>query len=100
MQVVNSKLESNVFEGIKINKGINYLRDKDLELLKKNKVFNIFCKQGLITPETKQAMRTKEQNRQKDFTKMSYDELKSYVKENEIKVVSMKKADILAALTN
>lgn len=100
MQVVNSKLEPNVFEGIKINKGLNYLKNKDLELLKKNKAFNGFYKQGLITVETKQVKQTKETNPQKDFTEMSYDELKAYVKENNIKVSSMKKADILAALAN
>jgi len=97
---IKSKLESNLFDGVLVKKGLNYIDEAIYKKLSKNKVFNKFCELGYIAgvaiskvKEVKQEIKNRP-----DFASMSYQELKKYVKEHNIKVKSQSKADILEAL--
>lgn len=102
MKTLISTLEDNIFLGVLIKKGVNKIPDKIYNNLISNPVFRARMTLGQIKEQgqkTKSAAKTAETIQQTtDFDSMSYDELKKYVKENNIKTDSMKKADILKAL--
>ena len=97
MKELISTLENNIFSGVLIKKGKNLIEDAVYNKLIKNKQFIKFLEKKHINL----AGKSKETNdtKETDFTTLSYDDLKKYVKENNIEVKSMKKEDILAALT-
>lgn len=94
MTIIYSKLENNVFSKILIKKGKNTINEEVYAELLKDKVFKNFLEKGFIKIEDRE-----EENKEIDFTKMTYAELKAYVKANNIEVKSLKKDDILEALT-
>lgn len=100
MKTIISALEDNIFSGILVKKGLNNLSDKQYKALTSSRHFPAACAKGFIrqitpvSPEVKKAVSAI----MPDFDTMSYDELKKYVKENNIEVPSMKKADILKTL--
>lgn len=100
MKTIISTLEDNIFSGILVKKGLNNLSDKKYKVLTSSRHFQAACAKGFIrqiipvSPEVKKAVSAI----MLDFDTMSYDELKKYVKENNIEVPSMKKADILKTL--
>lgn len=100
MKTIVSMLEDNIFSGILVKKGINNLSDKQYKVLTSSRHFEAACAKGFImqftpvSPEVKKAVSAIIP----DFDTMSYNELKKYVKENNIEVPSMKKADILKAV--
>ena len=94
MTIIYSTLENNVFSKILVKKGKNTINEEVYAELLKDKAFKGFLEKGFIKIEEQD-----EEITQTDFTKMTYDELKAYVKANNIEVKSMKKADILEALT-
>lgn len=102
MKTLISTLEDNIFLGVLIKKGVNKIPDKIYNKLISSPVFRARMTLGQIKEQgqkTKAAAKTAETTQQAtDFDSMSYDELKKYVKENNIKTGSMKKADILKAL--
>ena len=87
-----SKLENNVIAGVLIKKGKNEIEDAVYNTLCKDKHFARFVKNGYIVKETGDKPENK-------FESMTYDELKQYVKDNNIEVPSLKKADILKVLS-
>lgn len=95
-----SKLEANIFDNVLLKKGINVISEAAFNQLKKNKTFLNFFDAGFITHIVAEKIKeAKTEIREKpDFSKFSYEDLKKYVKENNIKVSSMKKTDLLAAL--
>lgn len=100
MKTIISMLEDNIFSGILVKKGLNNLSDKQYNVLTSSRHFQAACVKGFIrqitpvSPEVKKAVSAIIP----DFDTMSYEELKKYVKENNIEVPSMKKADILKTL--
>lgn len=100
MKTIISMLEDNIFSGILVKKGLNNLSDKQYNVLTSSRHFLAACAKGFIrqitpvSPEVKKAVSAI----MPDFDTMSYHELKKYVKENNIEVPSMKKADILKTL--
>ena len=100
MKTITSFLEKNIFNGITIKKGLNKLTNSQFEKAMKDKAFIAFLDRGLIREI---AVKTQDEKRviseiKPDFDTMSYAELKKYVTENNIEVISMKKADILKVL--
>lgn len=106
-----SKLENNIIEGVLIKKGKNTLKENDFIKLSKNPEFMRFVqdKKFILEEQKKQEVKETKKEAKKepekkddksDFDSMSYDELKKYVKENNIKVDSYKKADLLNTLKN
>lgn len=97
---IKSKLENNMFDNVLVKKGINHISEELFNKLKQNKTFKAFCDLGYIACTAKEKVKeVKEEIANKpDFSKFSYDELKAYVKKHNIKVPSLKKADILAVL--
>lgn len=100
MKKIFSMLEDNIFSGILVKKGLNNLSDKQYKVLISSRHFQAACTKGFIgqitpvSPEVKKAVLAI----MPDFDTMSYNELKKYVKENNIEVPSMRKADILKTL--
>lgn len=103
MKTIISKLEDNLFSGVLVKKGLNIIKDDIYRRLCGSKQFKQFCEGKYIevTEAENGAAQgdTKDIKDTKDFGSMSYSELKAYVLENNIKVKSLKKADILEALT-
>ena len=99
MKTIFSKLEDNIFSGILIKKGYNRLTDADVETLNKIISFTGFVSRKLIII-VRQAILSAPAGvtTVPDFENMEYQELKKYVKNNNIKPASMSKADILVAL--
>lgn len=100
---IYSKLEDNIFSGIKIKKGLNCLPDKTgKQLVLLDKAFKGFVEKGLIKIEAKELANKKANAASSvpalDFNSMTQPELKSYVIKNNIQVPSYKKADILSVL--
>ncbi len=100
MKTITSFLEKNIFNGITIKKGLNNLTNSQFEKAMQDAAFATFVDRGLIreiaakTPDEKRVVASIKP----DFDTMAYTELKKYVTENNIEVISMKKADILKAL--
>lgn len=117
MKVLFSKLENNVFSDVLIKKGRNLITDKDFEKLSTDYAFNRFWLAGFIgmgvpffkvqdgTMEIVEPVEniveelTQTENKL-NFDEMSYQELKTYVAENNIEATSNKKADLLEAIKN
>lgn len=100
---IYSKLENNIFSGIKIKKGLNCVPDKTgKQLFLFDKAFKSFVEKGLIKIEAKETVQKKANPVSiipaLDFSSMTQPELKSYVIKNNIQVPSYKKADILSVL--
>ena len=93
MQKVLSKLENNKFSNIVVKKGLNLVNGKDFKILSKDVQFKSFVEKGYI----RILLKTKKTEKP-DFNSMNYNELKKYVKENNIEVPSLKKDDILNIL--
>lgn len=100
MVKLKSKLENNIFDNVLVKKGINHISEELFNKLKQNKAFKSFCDLGYIACTVKEKVKEvkEELTNKPDFSAMSYDELKAYVKEHNIKVPSLKKVDILAVL--
>lgn len=99
MKKLISLLEDNYVAGVLIEKGNNTLTNQDFEKISNSPLFKQYVKFGHIilekeTEEVKKAVAEDKPN----FDEMSYEELKTYVKEHNIETPSMKKADILATL--
>lgn len=95
MQKVLSKLENNKFSNVVVKKGLNLINDKDFKTLSDNTQFKSFVEKGYIQIKAK----AKKINTEKpDFNSMDYNELKKYIKNNNIEVPSLKKDDILNVL--
>ena len=99
MKELISTLENNIFSGVLIKKGKNLIEDAVYNKLIKNKQFIKFLEKKHINLAGKSKETNETKETETDFTTLSYDDLKKYVKENNIEVKSMKKEDILAALT-
>lgn len=104
MKELISTLENNIFSGVLIKKGKNLIEDAVYNKLTKNKQFIKFLEKkhinlAAVSAKTTDKKETDTKETETDFTTLSYDDLKKYVKENNIEVKSMKKEDILAALT-
>lgn len=97
---LRSKLENNLLDNVLVKKGITYIEEEVYNKLLKNETFKKFCDLGYIAQvvvnKVKEAK--KEISEKPDFTKFSYQDLKKYVKEHNIKVKSQSKDDILKAL--
>lgn len=103
MKTIISKLENNVFSGILVRKGKNKISDKDYQMLLTDVNFVTFISLEYLKVEgaqftkvTKAIKETIEEDL--DFENMSYQDLKTYVRQNNIEVPSFKKADILVVL--
>lgn len=100
MKTIFSNLEDNIFSGILVKKGLNNFSDREYQKLCQNRHFlTAWAKEFIlaitpVTPDVKQVVAEIKPN----FDSMSYNELKKYVKDNNIETASMKKADILTAL--
>lgn len=96
---IKSKLENNVFGGVILKKGINKYRDCDYARMNFDKEFKKHLIVGNIQIlGLKPVEKPVKKEKKPDYTKMSYKELVQYVKDNKIKIKSMKTADILEAL--
>ena len=97
---LKSKLENNIFDGVLVKKGISQIEEALFEKLSKNPTFVKFLEGGYILKVAAQKVKeAKEEIKNKpDFSKMSYNDLKKYVKDNKIEVKSLSKADIYEAL--
>lgn len=113
MVKIKSTLEANIFDGVLIKKGINILSESEAEIIFNNYTVKDLLKKGYLRvidlkdvkakEEKKTEQKTKQKEEKKDdkkpdFASMDYNDLKKYVKENNIQVESLKKEDILKAL--
>lgn len=97
MKTITSTLEDNIFSGILVKKGTNKISDKDYNILLSNSDFFGFTLLGFIRIKNFLKKEAKEAFT-KSFDDMTYQELLAYIKKNNIKVPSNKKADILKVL--
>lgn len=98
MKTIISTLEDNIFLDVLIKKGINKIPDKVYNKLISSPVFRARMALGQIKLQGRQPKPAAKNGI--DFNSMSYEQLKKYVKDNNIKTESLKKADILKALNS
>lgn len=100
MIIIYSNLEDNIFSGVTVKKGFNYLPNKIVkELVFHDKTFKNFVIKGFIKIEEKRdTNKASVSDTAPDFESMTQPELKSYVLKNNIEVPSFKKAEMLSVL--